>query len=82
MSEKIIKKERYEIVSVEVGEPSIIFDNKKQQKILTLENYFYDEICKLINLLNEQDKHIEELEKTQMTEEPKDKNEDSDIIIY
>lgn len=82
MSEKIIKKERYEIVSVEVGEPSIIFDNKKQQKILTLENYFYDEICKLINLLNEQDKHIEKLEKTQMTEEPKDKNEDSDIIIY
>ena len=82
MSEKIIKKERYEIVSVEVGETSIIFDNKKQQKILTLENYFYDEICKLINLLNEQDKHIEELEKTQMTEEPKDKKEDSDIIIY
>lgn len=56
-------KERYEIASFEIGEPSVIFDNKRQYGILTLVNYSYNEICELIDLLNQQDKRIKELEK-------------------
>lgn len=56
------EKERFEIADFELGEPSVIFDNKAQQIILTLENYCYNEICKLVDLLNQKEKRIKKLE--------------------
>lgn len=56
------EKERYTIESFEVDEPSCIFDNKTQQRILTLIEYNYDEIVNLEKLLNQCDKRIKELE--------------------
>lgn len=56
------EKERYTIESFEVDEPSCIFDNKTQQRILTFIEYNYDEIVNLEKLLNQCDKRIKELE--------------------
>ena len=56
------EKARYTIESFEIDEQSCIFDNKTQQRILTLVEYNYDEIVNLENLLNQQDKRIKELE--------------------
>lgn len=56
------EKERYTIESFDIYEPSCIFDNKKQQIILTLVEYNYDEIVNLESLLNQQDARIKELE--------------------
>lgn len=56
------EKERYTIESFEIEEPSVIFDNKTQQIILTLVDYNYDEITHLKDLLNHYFKRIKELE--------------------
>ena len=56
------EKERYTIESFEIDEPSCIFDNKTQQRILSLVGYNYNEIIDLEDLLNQQDKRIKELE--------------------
>ena len=56
------EKERYTIESFEIEEPSVIFDNKTQQIILTLVDYNDDEITHLKDLLNHYFKRIKELE--------------------
>lgn len=56
------EKERYTIESFEIEEPSVIFDNKTNQIILTLVDYNYDEITHLKDLLNHYFKRIKELE--------------------
>lgn len=58
-----MEKERYTIESFEIDEPSCIFDNKTQQRILSLVEYNYDEIVNLEDLLNQKDAKIKELEK-------------------
>ena len=56
------EQERYTIESFEIEESPVIFDNKTQQKILTLIDYNYDEITHLKDLLNHYFKRIKELE--------------------
>ena len=71
-----MEKERYTIESFEIDEPSCIFDNKTQQRILSLVEYNYDEITNLKNLLNQQDARIKVLEEEnqQLKEQLKDKS--------
>ncbi len=71
------EKERYEIADFELGEPSVMFDNKTQQIILTLENYCYNEIYKLVDLLNQQDEEIKELKQHSLNDK-----EWQDYCIY
>ncbi|MGN0787549.1 MAG: hypothetical protein ACI4L6_00565 [Candidatus Onthoplasma sp.] len=56
------EKERYTIESFEIDEPSCIYDNKTNQRILSLVEYNWDEVVFLESLLNQQDKRIKELE--------------------
>lgn len=56
------EKERYTIESFEIEEPSVIFDNKTNQIILTLVDYNDDEITHLKDLLNHYFNRIKELE--------------------
>lgn len=56
------EKERYTVERFEIDEPSCIFDNKTQQRILSLVEYNYYEIVNLEKLLNQYYKRIKELE--------------------
>lgn len=57
-----MEEERYTIENFEIEEPSVIFDNKTNQIILTLVDYDYEEITHLQDLLNHYFKRIKELE--------------------